>query len=30
LAALENICLIPSEEYDDLKKAVTEYRERAE
>jgi len=29
LAALERICLIPCEEYDDLKKAVTEYRRRA-
>ena len=28
LAALEKICLIPCEEYDDLKKAVAEYRRR--
>jgi len=26
LAALEQICLIPCEEYDDLKRAITEYR----
>jgi len=29
LAALQRICLIPCEEYDDLKKAVAEYRARA-
>ena len=29
LAALERICLIPCEEYEDLKKAVAEYRTRA-
>jgi len=29
LAALEKICLIPCEEYDDLKKAVAEYRRKA-
>jgi tetratricopeptide (TPR) repeat protein len=29
LAALQRICLIPCEEYEDLKKAVTEYRARA-
>ena len=29
LAALQRICLIPCEEYDDLKKAVAEYRTRA-
>jgi tetratricopeptide (TPR) repeat protein len=29
LAALERICLIPCEEYEDLKKAVAEYRGRA-
>src|ERR1051325_35684 len=29
LRALEAICLLPCEEYDDLKKAVTEYRSRA-
>jgi tetratricopeptide (TPR) repeat protein len=29
LAALERICLIPCEEYEDLKKAVAEYRRRA-
>jgi Flp pilus assembly protein TadD len=29
LAALEKICLIPCEEYDDLKKAVAEHRRRA-
>src|SRR5215469_16248717 len=28
LAALERICLIPCEEYEDLKKAVAEYRVR--
>ena len=28
LAALERICLIPCEEYEDLKKAVAEYRTR--
>jgi hypothetical protein len=26
LAALERICLIPCEEYDDLKRVITEYR----
>ena len=30
LGALEKICLIPCEEYDDLKKAIGEYRRRAE
>jgi len=29
LAALEKICLIPCEEYDDLKRAIAEYRRRA-
>ena len=29
LAALERICLIPCEEYEDLKKAVADYRARA-
>ena len=29
LTALERICLIPCEEYEDLKKAVAEYRVRA-
>jgi len=29
LAALQRICLIPCEEYDDLKKAVADYRRRA-
>jgi Flp pilus assembly protein TadD len=29
LAALQRICLIPCEEYEDLKKAVTDYRARA-
>jgi Flp pilus assembly protein TadD len=29
LAALEKICLIPCEEYEDLKKAITEYRRKA-
>ena len=29
LAALETICLIPCEEYEDLRKAITEYRQRA-
>ena len=29
LAALGRICLIPCEEYDDLKKAVADYRARA-
>jgi cobalamin biosynthesis Co2+ chelatase CbiK len=29
LAALQRICLIPCEEYDDLKRAVAEYRARA-
>jgi Flp pilus assembly protein TadD len=28
LAALEKICLIPCEEYDDLKKAIADYRRR--
>jgi Flp pilus assembly protein TadD len=28
LAALEKICLIPCEEYDDLNKAIAEYRRR--
>ena len=29
LAALQGICLIPCEEYEDLKKAVADYRARA-
>ena len=29
LAALENVCLIPCEEYDDLKRAITAYRRLA-
>ena len=29
LAALEKICLIPCEEYEDLRKAIAEYRRRA-
>jgi cobalamin biosynthesis Co2+ chelatase CbiK len=29
LAALQRICLIPCEEYEDLKKTVAEYRARA-
>ena len=29
LAALQRICLIPCEEYEDLKKAVSDYRARA-
>jgi Flp pilus assembly protein TadD len=29
LAALENLCLIPCEEYTDLKKKIAEYRRRA-
>jgi Flp pilus assembly protein TadD len=29
LAALEKICLIPCEEYEDLKKELAEYRRRA-
>jgi len=29
LAALQRICLIPCEEYEDLKRAVAEYRARA-
>ncbi len=29
LAALQRICLIPCEEYEDLKKAVADYRRRA-
>lgn len=29
LAALEKICLIPCEEYEDLKKAIAEYRRKA-
>ncbi|HEV8474315.1 MAG TPA: tetratricopeptide repeat protein [Methylomirabilota bacterium] len=28
LAALEKICLIPCEEYEDLKKAIAEYRRK--
>ncbi len=28
LAALQQICLIPCEEYEDLKKAVADYRAR--
>ncbi len=30
LAALQRICLIPCEEYEDLKKAVADYRGRQE
>jgi hypothetical protein len=30
LAALEKICLIPCEEYDDLRKKIDVYRKRAE
>jgi len=30
LTALERICLIPCEEYDDLKKAITGFRRRAQ
>lgn len=26
--ALQNICLVPCEEYEDLKKAIAEYRKR--
>src|SRR2546430_3857079 len=29
LAALEAICLVPCEEHEDLRKAITEYRQRA-
>jgi hypothetical protein len=29
LAALENLCLIPCEEYNDLKRAITAYRRLA-
>jgi tetratricopeptide (TPR) repeat protein len=29
LAALERVCLIPCEEYDGLKRAITEYRKSA-
>jgi Flp pilus assembly protein TadD len=29
LAALQQICLIPCEEYEDLKKAIADYRARA-
>jgi Flp pilus assembly protein TadD len=29
LSALKNICLIPCEEYDDLEKAIAEYRRKA-
>jgi Flp pilus assembly protein TadD len=29
LAALENLCLIPCEEYDDLKRAIAAYRRLA-
>jgi tetratricopeptide (TPR) repeat protein len=29
LAALENLCLIPCEEYDDLKRAITAYKKLA-
>jgi hypothetical protein len=29
LASLQRICLIPCEEYEDLKKAVSDYRARA-
>jgi Flp pilus assembly protein TadD len=28
LAALQNICLLPCEEYEDLKNAIAEYRKR--
>jgi Flp pilus assembly protein TadD len=28
LAALQNICLLPCEEYEDLKKTIAEYRKR--
>ena len=30
LAALQNICLLPCEEYEDLKKTIAEYRKRAD
>ncbi len=30
LAALQKICLIPCEEYEDLKKAIAEYRKHAD
>jgi Flp pilus assembly protein TadD len=30
LAALQNICLLPCEEYEDLKKAIAGYRKRAD
>ena len=30
LAALEKICLLPCEEYEDLKKAIATYRRRAQ
>ena len=30
LAALQRICLLPCEEYEDLKKAIAEYRKRAD
>ena len=30
LVALQKICLIPCEEYEDLKKAIAEYRKRAQ
>jgi hypothetical protein len=29
LAALEQICLIPCDEYDDLKRAIAEYNKLA-
>jgi hypothetical protein len=29
LAALENLCLIPCEEYEDLKRAIAAYRRLA-
>ena len=30
LAALQNICLLPCEEYEDLKKTIAEYRKHAD
>jgi hypothetical protein len=30
LTALERICLIPCDEYDDLRRAITKYNEVAE
>ena len=29
LGALQTICLIPCEEYEDLKKAIADYRRKA-